>query len=542
MITPLSLDLVEYIVDQSGSVDILADGLQRDHRGRPFNKQLLRTLLIGWLLTNQEQGTMRIKDVHKVLTTRLDRDSQQRLGIVVSRHGIDQAINRSPLDAMVRRLEDGLGYGTGTHPHLDNAERTRRERVITAFSDALLDMFNTGFTSTSYAIDGSGIWTWGKSRRRRPNVDQLNKDGDANPDANIPESDPDAAWGSKTSKDGSPESVFGYHLHALVRVPGKTSKGKQQPVEDEPRLVHRIGITPANADIVDVSLDMIDRLNNSATSNGPANITDLIVDSHYHYKKVGRWIKQLLNRGIRQHHDLRTDETKFMSYQQMRFFGGDAHCPATPDRLADLTPLPPDPSPEHIVEFRSVNDEREQFAMVRHTAVNAAGQVRVKCPALEGKVGCPHRTGTVQAATQHGLPVLNAADVKFDDMPACCTQQGVKITLPDEILKHAQPYFWGSKAWRSEYNKRTYVESLFGNMKNDASENVRRGMHRHVGIAFNHLHLSLAAANFNLRTLRKWHQDTGKGDTANPLLANVAVQTSNVKRPTRGTRRPRWAA
>ena len=61
MITPLSLDLVEYIVDQSGSVDILADGLQRDHRGRPFNKQLLRTLLIGWLLTNQEQGTMRIK-------------------------------------------------------------------------------------------------------------------------------------------------------------------------------------------------------------------------------------------------------------------------------------------------------------------------------------------------------------------------------------------------------------------------------------------------------------------------------------------------
>ena len=86
------------------------------------------------------------------------------------------------------------------------------------------------------------------------------------------------------------------------------------------------------------------------------------------------------------------------------------------------------------------------------------------------------------------------------------------------------------------------VESLFGNMKNDASENVRRGMHRHVGIAFNHLHLSLAAANFNLRTLRKWHQDTGKGDTANPLLADVAVQTTNVERPTRGTRRSRWAA
>ena len=101
---------------------------------------------------------------------------------------------------------------------------------------------------------------------------------------------------------------------------------------------------------------------------------------------------------------------------------------------------------------------------------------------------------------------------------------------------------WGSQQWRDEFNKRTYVESLFGNIKNEATENVGRGMHRHVGIMMHHLHLTLAATNFNLRTLRKWHQTTGKGDPENPLLADIEVD--GIKQPAvkRGRRAPRWAA
>lgn len=542
MITELSVALAEHVIDSSNAVNILNNGIPRDGRGRPTNERLLRTLLIGWLLTNQEHGTMRITQVHRVLTERLNADTQRRLGVLVERNGTEQLITRSPLDAMVRRLEDRLGYGTGTHPDLDDTERRRRERVITAFSDALADVFNDGFTSTTFAIDASGIWTWGKSRRRAHNIDELDDNGNTNPAAYIPETDPDAAWGTKTGKDGRPQDLFGYHLHALVRVPGRTTTGRQQRSDDEPRLVHRIGITPANADIVDVSLDMVDRLNNADNSDEEPEITDLIVDSHYHYKKAGRWITQLLKRGIRQHHDLRTDETQFVNYQQMRFLGGDAHCPATPDRLANLTPIPPDPSEKQLRAFYAVNDEREQFAMTRHTAVDNNGAVRFKCPALDGKIGCPKRAGTVQAATQLGLPVLDAADVDFEDTPACCTQQAVKVTLPEPILKHAQPHVWGSKKWRREYNKRTYVESAFGNIKSEARENVGRGMHRHVGITMNHIHLTLAVTNFNLRTLRKWHRDTGKGNPNNPLLADITPHVALSTTKTRGPRRPRWAA
>ena len=67
-------------------------------------------------------------------------------------------------------------------------------------------------------------------------------------------------------------------------------------------------------------------------------------------------------------------------------------------------------------------------------------------------------------------------------------------------------------------------------------------MHRHVGIMMNHLHLTLAATNFNLRTLRKWHQTTGKGDPANPLLADIEVDGTKQPAAKRGPRLPRWAA
>ena len=539
MINELSVSLAEHVVDTSNAVNILVDGLKRDRRGRPFNVTLLRGLLVGWLITNQEHGTMRTDKVHEVLTTRVEPDTQRRLGVLIERGGEEQQISRTPIDAMVRRLEDGLGYGEGTHPNLDDDERARRKQVIIDLSDALMDVFNDGFTSTHFAIDASGIWTWGKSRRRRPNADELDDD---DPETTIDETDPDAKWGVKTSKDGGQESVYGYHLHALVRVPGRTGSNHHQPRHAEPRLVHRIGITPANEDIVDVSIDMVDRLDNKLTATNSTQITDLIVDSHYHYKSPSRWIKQLLARGIRQHHDLRKDEVKFVNYQQMRFLSGDAHCPATPDRLQDVTPLGPQPTRKQFDDFEATNKERELFAMVRHNAATEQGKMRLQCPALAGKIGCPLRPGTVQAATENGATSLEQDQVPSVDIPACCTNQTLTVTLPDPILKHTQPHLWGSQQWREEFNKRTYVESLFGNIKNEATENVGRGMHRHVGIMMNHLHLTLAATNFNLRTLRKWHQTTGKGDPANPLLEDIKVARTKQPVATRGKRLPRWAA
>ena len=517
------------------------------------NRCLIGRREIGGVLTDPV-----IDDLFVRRRVRAGRRRRRRLGVLITRNGVEHHINRSPLDAMVRRIEDGLGYGPGTHPHLDPDERTRRERVITRFSDALLDVFNEDFTSSVYALDASGMWTWGKARTRPPkqtnsdNGDNGEEEFDDEEEGDDPasaadtsrqvgptryESDPDARWGRKTSKYGKHEDVFGYHLHALARVPGRTADRHAQAVDAEPRLVHRIGITPANADVVAVSLDMFDRLN---TPEHPARITDVIVDKHYHYKTVDRWLAALYARGIRQHHDLRKKEARFIPYLGMRFFAGHAHCPATPDELGNVQPLPVNADPSTIETFITLTDRRHKFAMTQHTAVNADREVRYVCPAVDGKIGCPRKPGTVQRAIEQGDQIADPTLIPDGITPLCCTQPTFTVTLLEPIFKLAQHHYWGSKKWRREYNKRSYVESLFGNLKNDATENLSRKLHRHVGITMNHIHITLTNVNYNLRTLRAWHANTGKGNPDNPLLAGITPNTNKPEPIKRGPRLSRW--
>jgi hypothetical protein len=104
------------------------------------------------------------------------------------------------------------------------------------------------------------------------------------------------------------------------------------------------------------------------------------------------------------------------------------------------------------------------------------------------------------------------------DTPPCCTQETVKVRPPEKIIKHAQPLYWGSRQWRQTYAKRTYVEGSYGNRKNPSTENMRRGIFRSVGIVWANLAIGMAAASYNLRMLRNWHERTG-GHADHPLLA-----------------------
>lgn len=121
--------------------------------------------------------------------------------------------------------------------------------------------------------------------------------------------DPDAAWGTKTKKSGGNESFYGFHEHTLVQVPqGNDAK------DLEPRLIRRMELTPANEDVVAVSLGLIDRL--------PRPATDLEVDRHYSHKDVERWKDELAARGVNQHFDLRSDEHGFTEFEHMRWAAG----------------------------------------------------------------------------------------------------------------------------------------------------------------------------------------------------------------------------
>ncbi|MGC8481599.1 MAG: transposase, partial [Acidimicrobiales bacterium] len=117
-----------------------------------------------------------------------------------------------------------------------------------------------------------------------------------------------------------------------------------------------------------------------------------------------------------------------------------------------------------------------------------------------------------------------------EPLPACCTQQTVKVTLPPQIHKLSQRLYWGSKEWTRRYKQRTYVEGSYGNRKNNSTENLRRGLHRLTGMANVHLIMAMVNASYNLRMLNNWHErqaakpghrcDLCK-DGLHPLLAEI---------------------
>jgi hypothetical protein len=320
--------------------------------------------------------------------------------------------------------------------------------------------------------------------------------------------DPDAAVGSKTRKDGQVESFYGYHEHTIVQVPDPRSDK-----DEEPRLITRFELTPASDDVVEVSLSLLDRLSRPAET--------LIADRHYSYKKPERWRDQLADRDIHQVLDLRADEHGFTDLDHMRWAAGWPHCPATPDTLATIERPAPTRNrdmDEPWQTFRTNIDRRFSFAFRRVTAPDEMGIARWECPAIAGKVGCPLRDGTIESAVQLGLEVVeNAPDPNAPDFPLCCTQRTVTVD-PGPLRKLMQQHYWGLGDWEEEWNKRTYVEGSYGNRKNTSTENLRRGHFRLTGIAMVHVATAMAAAAYNTRMARNWHERTGNGDPDHPLL------------------------
>lgn len=327
--------------------------------------------------------------------------------------------------------------------------------------------------------------------------------------------DPDARVSSKTAKSGKKEHFCGYSEHTVVAVPHLG-----QDTSAQPRLIVRAEMTGATQDVVDPTMSLIDRVPTDARPD--RTVRRVIVDRHYSYKSVDRWKDELAERGIDQIADLRENELGFEDVDSVRWTAGWPHCPATPDHLGNAkAPEPSNKDPDAHEQFANAIDQRWIYAFDRHSLPGVDGKARWRCPAASGKCACPNQPGTVEAAvTLPGLVIVeNAPTPDQPDFPKCCAQQVTTFVPPPSQRKLMGPEYYGSAAWRREYNKRTYVESTYGIRKNKSLEDIRRGSIRTTGLALTNIMYALAAATYNLRTLRNWHEQTGLGDPAHPLLA-----------------------
>ena len=136
----------------------------------------------------------------------------------------------------------------------------------------------------------------------------------------------DAAWGYKTGKGGQKEVGYGFHQHTVVRTADPNSTGRPEPL-----LVEGLVVVPANEDVVDASLRLLDRIQRRS------KITRLAGDLLYTNLKADRWAVPLAQRGIEQILAMREDSAGCVDINGAVMQYGWMHCPAAP---MDQRPLP----------------------------------------------------------------------------------------------------------------------------------------------------------------------------------------------------------
>lgn len=537
MITPEDLAAARHVVYDSGAARRFKEALKNPQGGRKptFDQSLF---LFGMFLAAITHSRTHIRLIHHVLTQEIALDEQYILGIrkpPTEPSGEPWVISEADLQNVSRSIRRALSYTPTFLPrHLaeNAAECHRRKTTLEALMDAILDatLVERHPDGLDYAIDDTGLWAPERARRVIEEIETEVVEGDEETtpaptlevDLGEEEQDnkprrrqrrdaSDAAFGVKTNKEGKRSWFYGYSLHALVRVPVERENG----LRSEPLLAERIRLTPASQDIVDVSLALID----SVRAKGQP-IRYLLGDRHYSYKRVERWLYELLKRGISQVVKLRIDDHGFREWDGMLFAAGHAHCPQTPEHLATIKEPGKDADSSDWDEFYANIQKRQHYAAERTLPLTADGGSRWRCPAQAGSLGCPLVPGTVGAAKNLGLPIVHQTP---EHPPKICTQKsvGLKITNDEQarLFKVYQKHYWGTRKQVSLANRRTFVEGWFGVLKGDSSARKSRGSSLYRGLAHTSIEAAVFAAASNIINLRSWHNETGLGDPTHPLLA-----------------------
>jgi hypothetical protein len=299
--------------------------------------------------------------------------------------------------------------------------------------------------------------------------------------------------------------------------------------------VEGLVVVPANTDVVDVSLELIDRVAKRS------KITRLAGDLLYTNLKADRWAVPLARRGIEQILAMREDSDGLVDINGAVMQFGWMHCPAAP---MDQRPMPAKFAREEDDDhYDAVNEFRANWAFDRkESGLGSNPSTKWICPALADRTGCWARgEDNVTSAREKGLAIITPPE-DWKARP-CCVNKTMDFT-PDPTNPHhqrklMQREYVGTRRWRRNTNVRSLVEGAFGILKNPSRQRMRRGQNRLPGLAIANLINGLKASVFNEEQLRSWHEQTGRGPAdhpcSRPTPTTGASPTSRSSRPRRST-------
>ncbi len=501
------------------------------HGGRP--RQLRADVFVAALIVcAAHYKDLALTNVHRVLTVDLDEKYRKKLGVLfTATDGTSQTISVRQVRYLLDAFENVLATNPSLAPGLSEVERIERTEKLDSIVNGILGVSHPpGLAKpAAMAMDATAMQSWGKGKRRpvAPGTGLLaagsatrTSEGKGS-ETEVYSIDPDARWGYCTKTyDNKTNSVFGYAMFTTVGVPDVGATPGSMPI-----LTWRIRLAPANADVVEPGLALINGL---LGSGHPVNA--LLNDRAFSGRNPQRWATPLRTLGIDHIFDLFSTDHGVTDHDGIRMIDGTPHCPATPDHLVTITrpaklgvgTLTPGATAaqkadherqrDELATFRARIAEREPYAFRRVAGPDKTGKERWECPARSAKVVCANcpLSGFVATGDADSPPQVVDPPAKAT-APKCCRQTTVTIT-GDVTAKIRQRLRWGSNEWIASYIRRTHVEASYGNMKNPKTENIRRGWCFVVGLVKTSILAAAAVAAVNIRLLRAWAETSGFQD------------------------------
>jgi hypothetical protein len=402
---------------------------------------------------------------------------------------VDEAALESALEPVLAELKDAYAAQLA-------AKSARLRWVLDRGVEAThpADLAHTG----SYAVDSSEVRTWARQNRRQPKAPWLYPD-------------PDASWNGKRTHGST--GWYGYWLHGVVRIPEAGTGAAGVPC-----LVERIDLTPANADVRVAGLELLTRMvadhetADAAAGRPDRPRKDVLADRAYtsENRKAEDWVWPLWELGFTSVHELTVHQLGPARLGTPKpvtgalVIDGQPYSPRLPRHLRNLTPPPLGSDRATIAAYQAVVAQRALFALHPVGGRNADGSWDFGCRAMAllGQLRCDLKPRSLTLPVTKPTTSAGVYTPPAGRLPKVCGQEKARITR--EELPYWQPNLYGSKAWYDSYNRRNRIEGVFGNLKNDATQNITRGNTRVMGLAKTAFMTMVAVMAVNLRLLDTW--------------------------------------
>ena len=478
-----------HIIDASGVADRIEELLPAGVRRRQLTAS---TLLAGMMLTLADDRPAHLTRVHQALTALPEAD-QVRLGVTGEwKHGPHQLTYRQ-----VERTFN-LAVTALARDEPDGAPSDALASILDDLLEASIPAEHKD-ASSSLAADWTDVETW--SRPPRHGTREC--------------ADPEAHWGHRNSNLPGPrgEMFFGYYLSAATMM-------REEAGPAVPELARRMDLSSCALDPARALVAVLLRMPAAGIGLG-----DILDDSGYAYRDAAAWAIPLRQAGAQLVQDLHpNDRGPKGTHHGAIIANGNLYCPATPRLLPELGPLAPAAAPEQVTAHDHQAAELARHKLGRITADDPDGYHRVMCPAVMGKIRCPHRPDSMRL--DRARPEILTPP---QHPPACCAQQ--TITVPPEVTaKTRQKHDYPSKEHRRSYSRRTGAERTFSTIKDPATTSIARGWCRLTGVTPLALWIACLLAVRNQRILSAF--DARQADAARRAALGLPPKTRKRRRRT----------